>query len=96
MCDNAMDDIGKYAKDFVKRHHLTTLEASDCENTPSNLSKEQVDEIRAAVSNCPACVLSILKQAGVFAFKHFDYNAEKSEWIAMKNREFRDLVMGVE
>lgn len=96
MCENAMTDTGEYAKEFAKQHALTSHENSDPEDSPSDLTKEQVDEIRKAVDNCPACILSVLKQSGVFAFKHFDYKAEKAEWLAMKNREYRDMVMGVE
>jgi len=39
------------------------------------------------VEECPACMLSILRQSKVIAFELFDYKKEKSEWATNRHIE---------
>jgi hypothetical protein len=39
------------------------------------------------VENCPACMLSILRQSKVMAFELFDYRKEKLDWMNERHRE---------
>lgn len=87
-----MADTGEFAKEFAKKHEISKDSRSTGyipleERESSDLTKDQVDEIRKAVNNCPACILSILKQCGGYAFGHFDYKKEKDAYLSEKHRE---------
>lgn len=41
---------------------------------------KELGELSSMVDGCPACLLALLRQSGVMAFKHFDYKAAVAEW----------------
>jgi hypothetical protein len=45
-----------------------------------NITAEDLHRIRNATEGCPSCILSILRQAGIYAFDVFDYKKELAEW----------------
>lgn len=41
---------------------------------------EDLMALSRMVSNCPACLLAVLRQSNVFAFEHFDYKTELTKY----------------
>ena len=41
---------------------------------------KEISQLSHMVDGCPACLLAVLRQSNVMAFKHFDYKKEVVEW----------------
>jgi hypothetical protein len=55
---------------------------------PSNeIATEDLERIRTATGNCPACILSVLRLSRLYAFDKFDYKTELVEWIKTQTIE---------
>lgn len=87
LCENAMSDTGEFAKAFALKYEILKSDRTEPYEDTSSITREQTDEIRKAVNDCPACILSVLKQSGAFAFEHFNYKKEKDAYLAEKHRE---------
>lgn len=49
--------------------------------------EDAIKWLRTQCGDCPACMLSVLRQAKVFAWDVFDYKKEREAWDVEKNRE---------
>ena len=50
---------------------------------------EELAELLEMVDQCPACLLSVLRQADVMAFNHFNYKDAVNAWHREKNFDQR-------
>lgn len=91
MCENAAEDtqllIAESMREFI-------LEGPD-EDYKGELWREAdkawLDNLRKLTGDCPACILSVLKQGKIRAFDIFDYKAERDAYWAERMRNDHDL-----
>lgn len=61
----------------------------DCRSTKS---KEAIKWLFDQCDQCPACVLSVLRQGKVYAFDVFNYKESVGSWRKERNEEFRTMI----
>lgn len=89
LCDNGA----------ITTEHLSSLVAELKKRCPDDddcwgaATKDDVAWLLQEVHQCPACALSVLRQAKVYG-QDFNYQELKREWWAERSREFRDMVGG--
>jgi hypothetical protein len=88
MCENAEEDTRLLIKESMRGFILEEKESSDGWRTAD---KAWLDNLRKLTHDCPACILSVLKQGKIEAFDIFDYKAERDAWRAEAMRNDRDL-----
>ena len=44
------------------------------------ITDEDLKRIRDAAADCPACILSVIQQAKIYAWEKFNYKKELAEW----------------
>jgi len=54
---------------------------------------ENLAWVREKTGDCPACILSVLRQADLVAFERFNYSEEKTAWYNERARETRDMLV---
>ena len=84
MCENAAEDTRLLIAESMRGFILDGSENTDGWRTAD---KAWLGNLRKLTRDCPACILSVLKQGKITAFDIFDYKSERDAYWAERMRD---------